>query len=336
MTKRSFRDSIEERIFDIQVRDKSVNAFTTLSLERARSESDELDQLSRSGSKLPPLAGVPYAVKNLFDIEGVTTVAGSKVLQKNLPASRDAVLINRLKSAGAILLGALNMDEFAYGFTTENSHYGATHNPHKIGYMSGGSSGGSAAAVAAEMVPLSLGSDTNGSIRVPASFCGVWGLKPTFGRLSRAGAYPFVDSIDHVGHFSKTVDLLSLSYDCMQGPDESDRFLGLYVFYVGSTMKAKHLALLFGVLPNTVTTMISKMAKRIVAVLKDHPAAKIQFPVGFLPPLHNLSLKCRLMISPSRFSASSDVMKYRVATSSHCCDPAGNMSSIIFKSKLVS
>lgn len=220
---KSFRDSIEETILNIQNSDQAVNAFTLFTFDRARAEADKLDRLLSTGTPLPPLAGVPYAVKNLYDIRGVTTVAGSKVLRNSPAANEDAVLIQRLNHSGAILMGALNMDEFAYGFTTENSHYGATHNPHKIGYISGGSSGGSAAAVAAGMVPFSLGSDTNGSIRVPASLCGVWGLKPTFGRLPRSGSYPFVESIDHLGSFSQNIDLLSHSYDCMQGPFNSDR-----------------------------------------------------------------------------------------------------------------
>src|SRR6185436_14661022 len=133
-----------------------------------------------------PLAGVPFAVKNLFDIAGVVTLAGSKIHADRPPATRDATAVAALRGAGAILVGALNMDEYAYGFTTENTHYGPTRNPRDLTRVAGGSSGGSGAAVAADMVPLALGTDTNGSIRVPASFCGVWGLKPTYGRLSRA------------------------------------------------------------------------------------------------------------------------------------------------------
>jgi amidase/aspartyl-tRNA(Asn)/glutamyl-tRNA(Gln) amidotransferase subunit A len=127
-----------------------------------------------------------------------------------------------LKSAGAVLVGSLNMDEYAYGFTTENTHYGPTRNPHDLTRMSGGSSGGSGAAVAAGQVPLTLGSDTNGSIRVPSSLCGVWGLKPTFGRLPRRGSYPFVHSIDHLGPIADSVEGLALAYDAMQGPDALD------------------------------------------------------------------------------------------------------------------
>ncbi len=127
-----------------------------------------------------------------------------------------------MEAAGAVLVGALNMDEYAYGFTTENSHYGPTRNPHDPTRISGGSSGGSAAAVAAGLVPLSLGSDTNGSIRVPAGLCGVYGLKPTFGRLSRRGTTPFVHSLDHVGPFARTVRDLALVYDALQGHDPDD------------------------------------------------------------------------------------------------------------------
>jgi AtzE family amidohydrolase len=127
-----------------------------------------------------------------------------------------------MEAAGAVLLGALNMDEYAYGFTTENSHYGPTRNPHDPARIAGGSSGGSAAAVAAGLVPLSLGSDTNGSIRVPAALCGVYGLKPTFGRLSRRGTTPFVHSLDHVGPFARTVRDLALVYDALQGHDPKD------------------------------------------------------------------------------------------------------------------
>ncbi len=138
------------------------------------------------------------------------------------PATRDAVLVRRLEAEGAVLVATHNMDEYAYGFTTENSHYGATCNPHDTARISGGSSGGSAAAVAAGQVPFSLGSDTNGSIRVPASLCGTFGLKPTFGRLPRSGTYPFVASLDHLGPFARSVADLALAYDLMQGPDDTD------------------------------------------------------------------------------------------------------------------
>jgi amidase/aspartyl-tRNA(Asn)/glutamyl-tRNA(Gln) amidotransferase subunit A len=168
------------------------------------------------------LAGVPYAVKNLFDVHGEVTLAGSKVNRGNAVATQDAFLVTQMQRAGAVLVGMLNMDEYAYGFTTENSHYGPTRNPHKLSCTAGGSSGGSGAAVAAAQVPIALASDTNGSIRVPASFCGVWGLKPTFGRLSRRGSYPFVHSIDHLGPLADSVEGLALAYNALQSPDPLD------------------------------------------------------------------------------------------------------------------
>ena len=139
-----------------------------------------------AGLDVGPLAGVPFAVKNLFDVAGLPTRAGSKINRDRAPAARDATLIERLEAAGAMLVGALNMGEYAYDFTGENVHDGASRNPHDLSRMSGGSSGGSGSAVGGGLVPLALGSDTNGSIRVPSSFCGIFGLKPTYGRLSRA------------------------------------------------------------------------------------------------------------------------------------------------------
>ena len=152
---------LESAITRIEATDARVNAFTERTLQRARAEAAAVDAQRARGEALPPLAGLPYAVKNLFDIEGVTTLAGSKINRELPPANSDAVLVQRLKAAGAVLLGALNMDEYAYGFTTENTHYGPTRNPHDLTRLSGGSSGGSAASVAAGQVPFSLGSDTN-------------------------------------------------------------------------------------------------------------------------------------------------------------------------------
>jgi amidase/aspartyl-tRNA(Asn)/glutamyl-tRNA(Gln) amidotransferase subunit A len=202
----------------IETTDGRVNAFTAVLAKRALARAEAVDAAGRGG----PLAGMPFAVKNLFDLEGLTTLAGSKIEAGRPPATRAAFLVRRLEAAGAICVGALNMDEYAYGFTTENTHYGPTRNPHDLDRISGGSSGGSAAAVAAGQVPLSLGSDTNGSIRVPASLCGVFGLKPTFGRLSRAGTYPFVASLDTLGPFARTVRDLAAAYDALQGLDAGD------------------------------------------------------------------------------------------------------------------
>jgi AtzE family amidohydrolase len=206
----------------IAARDPQLNCFTATLGERALASAAAVDAAVRQGRDPGPLAGAPFAVKNLYDLRGVVTLAGSVIEASKPPARQDAALVSRLEAAGAVLVGALNMDEYAYGFTTENSHYGATRNPHDATRIAGGSSGGSAAAVAAGLVPLSLGSDTNGSIRVPAALCGVYGLKPTFGRLSRRGTTPFVHSLDHTGPFARTVRDLALVYDALQGRDPLD------------------------------------------------------------------------------------------------------------------
>lgn len=219
---------LQKSLSRIEKTDGRVNAFTEVLATRSLAKAQQVDSLLETTPRASAtdermsLAGVPFAVKNLFDIEGITTLAGSKIERDKPPAKRDAVLVRRLESAGAVLVGALNMDEYAYGFTTENTHYGPTRNPHDLTRISGGSSGGSAAAVAAGQVPLSLGSDTNGSIRVPASLCGVFGFKPTYGRLPRTGSYPFVASLDHLGSFANSVRLLAQSYEVMQGLDSED------------------------------------------------------------------------------------------------------------------
>jgi 1-carboxybiuret hydrolase len=213
---------VEASLSRIRARDPLINAFTTVTEERARLRAQALDEARARGEAVPPLAAVPFAVKNLFDITGLPTVAGSLINRDSPPAARDATLIERLEAAGAILLGALNMGEYAYDFTGENAHDGAAHNPHDLARMTGGSSSGSAGAVAGGLVPFSLGSDTNGSIRVPSSLCGLFGLKPTYGRLSRARTFPFCASFDHVGPLARSARDLAMTYDAMQGHDAAD------------------------------------------------------------------------------------------------------------------
>ncbi|NJO22988.1 MAG: AtzE family amidohydrolase, partial [Sphingomonadales bacterium] len=213
---------IETALDRIKSHDTTLNAFTAVTAGRALARAQALDHSRANGLALGPLAGVPFAVKNLFDVAGLTTVAGSKINRDNPPATADSPLIARLEAAGAVLVGALNMGEYAYDFTGENAHDGAARNPHDTSRMTGGSSGGSGGAVAGGLVPLSLGSDTNGSIRVPASFCGLFGLKPTYGRLTRARTFPFVASLDHLGPLARSARDLALAYDAMQGPDAED------------------------------------------------------------------------------------------------------------------
>jgi len=203
-------------------RDKTLNAFTAVTGERAMARARTIDAERAAGRRLGVLAGVPFAAKNLFDVAGLTTLAGSKINRDRPPAAADATLVKRLESAGGVLVGTLNMGEYAYDFTGENAHFGPSRNPHDVNRMTGGSSGGCGGAVAGGLVPLTLGYETNGSIRVPSSFCGLFGLKPTYGRLSRAGPFPFVASLDHVGPLARSARDLALAYDVMQGHDPDD------------------------------------------------------------------------------------------------------------------
>jgi 1-carboxybiuret hydrolase len=212
----------EAALARIAQHDGRLNSFTDVTADRARARARAIDAAIAAGKDVGPLAGVPFAVKNLFDVKGLPTRAGSQINRELLPAKRDAALIERMEAAGAVLVGALNMGEYAYDFTGENVHDGPSRNPHDLTRMSGGSSGGSGSAVGGGLVPLALGSDTNGSIRVPASFCGIFGLKPTYGRLSRARSFPFVASFDHLGPFARCVTDLALAYDAMQGSDADD------------------------------------------------------------------------------------------------------------------
>ena len=212
----------EAALARIAQHDPVLNSFTDVTADRARAKARAVDAAVAAGQNAGPLAGVPFAVKNLFDVRGLPTRAGSKINRDLAPSPRDAMLIERMEAAGAVLVGALNMGEYAYDFTGENSHDGPSRNPHDVTRMTGGSSGGSGGAVGGGLVPLALGSDTNGSIRVPSSFCGIFGLKPTYGRLSRARSFPFVSSFDHLGPFARSVGDLALAYDAMQGPDPDD------------------------------------------------------------------------------------------------------------------
>ncbi|MEI8146350.1 MAG: AtzE family amidohydrolase [Alphaproteobacteria bacterium] len=212
----------EAALARIAVRNPVLNAYTDVTAERAQKSAKAIDAAIAAGKPVGPLAGVPIAVKNLFDVAGLPTRAGSKINRELPPASADAPLIQRLEAQGAILMGALNMGEYAYDFTGENVHDGPSRNPHDTTRMSGGSSGGSGSAVAGGLAHVALGSDTNGSIRVPSSFCGLFGLKPTYGRLTRAGTFPFVAAFDHLGPMARSTRDLVAAYDAMVGPDPAD------------------------------------------------------------------------------------------------------------------
>lgn len=210
----------------ISAADGALNCFTRVLTEKALVDAEAVDRVVARGDDPGRLAGVPFAVKNLYDVAGFQTLAGAKITRENPAAKKDAAAVQCLKDEGAILVGMLNMDEFAFGWTTENTHYGRSRNPHDHSRTPGGSSGASAAVVAAGLVPITLGTDTNGSIRVPAAFCGVFGLKPTFGLLSRVGTALLAPSLDHVGPLAGSARDLRLAYDSLRRRGAKDHTAG--------------------------------------------------------------------------------------------------------------
>ena len=205
----------------IKAEDPEIHAYLTLSEDRALKQAKRIDDLASKGDPLPPLAGVPVGIKDVMVIKGVRTTAGSKILENFIPPY-DCTAVARLEAAGAIVLGKMNCDEFAMGSSNENSAYGPVRNPRDKSRVPGGSSGGSAAAVAAGTAVATLGSDTGGSIRQPASFCGVVGLMPTYGRVSRYGLIAFASSLDHIGPLTKTVKDAAILLRIIAGRDPLD------------------------------------------------------------------------------------------------------------------
>jgi aspartyl-tRNA(Asn)/glutamyl-tRNA(Gln) amidotransferase subunit A len=217
----------------IEEYDPALGAFTTLCLDRAREEAAIAESAYREGSVSGVLAGVPIAVKDLFDTAGVRTTYGSPMFSGHVPAS-DAEAVRRVRDAGAIMIGKTQTHEFAWGITSVNELMGTSHNPWAPDRISGGSSGGSAVALAAGFVPLALGSDTGGSIRVPSNFCGTVGLKPTWGHVSAAGVFPLARSLDHVGSMARTPADAALLFGVIAGPGRSDPRDGAGVLHEAS------------------------------------------------------------------------------------------------------
>ena len=207
----------------IEQLDAKLNAYLTVTADRALAEAAAAEREIAAGQSRGPLHGVPLALKDLFDTAGVRTTAGSKILARNVPV-RDAAVVERLRAAGLVLLGKTNLHEFAFGTTSNNPHYGPCRNPWDLERSPGGSSGGNGAALAAGLCAVSLGTDTGGSIRIPAGACGVVGLKPTLGRVSRRGVTPLAWSFDTVGPMTRTVEDAALLMNAIAGPDAEDEW----------------------------------------------------------------------------------------------------------------
>src|SRR6266403_691346 len=205
----------------IEARNPELNAYLALSPERARRQADRIDALVAGGKALPPLAGVPVAIKDVISTRGTKTTCGSKILENYVPPY-DATAVERLEAAGAVILGKTNCDEFAMGSSNAKSAYGPVKNPLATDRVPGGSSGGSAAAVAAGLAVAALGTDTGGSIRQPGSFCGIPGMMPTYGRVSRYGLIAFASSLDRVGPFARNVRDAASILSVMAGKDPRD------------------------------------------------------------------------------------------------------------------
>jgi aspartyl-tRNA(Asn)/glutamyl-tRNA(Gln) amidotransferase subunit A len=214
--------ALAERYYaQIAAGDQQINSYLSLSRERALEQAAKIDAMAQRGDVLPPLAGVPVGIKDVLAMRGAPATAGSLILKGYRPPY-DATSVVKLEAAGAVLLGKLNCDEFAMGSSNENSAYGPVHNPRALGHVPGGSSGGSAAAVAADFAVASLGTDTGGSIRQPAAFCGVVGVLPTYGRVSRYGLIAFASSLDRVGPFTKNVKDAATMLEVLAGHDAMD------------------------------------------------------------------------------------------------------------------
>ena len=202
-------------------RQHDLNAFITLIGEKALQRAADLDAELAAGHDRGPLHGIPIAVKDNFWTKGIPSTSGSKIFRDFIP-SNDAAVVERLEQAGAVIIGKTNLHECAYGISSTNPHFGAVHNPHRLDRIPGGSSGGSGAAVAAGIVPIGMGTDTGGSIRIPASYCGTFGIKPTYGRVSRYGCQALAQSLDHMGPLTRTPDDAAIVLQAISGFDPRD------------------------------------------------------------------------------------------------------------------
>jgi len=320
----------------IEKEDKKIGAFLTVCEDLAIKQAKEIDEMILSGKKLPILAGVPCAIKDIILVEGVKCTAGSKILE-NYVAPYDATVVKKLKEAGAIILGKTNLDEFAMGSSTENSAFFPTKNPLDLERVPGGSSGGSAAAVAANFCVFSLGTDTGGSIRQPASFCGIVGLKPTYGSVSRYGLIAFASSLDQIGAMTKNVEDCKIVFEVIRGKDEMDSTSVNSKFKIqNSKLQFKIQNLKIGIPKEYfIEGMDEEVEEKIKEAIKkyEETGAKI---LEISLPHTEYALPCYYIIAPSEASANLaryDGIKYGYSKISNLKSQISNLLDVYFESR---
>ncbi|MFZ1735504.1 MAG: Asp-tRNA(Asn)/Glu-tRNA(Gln) amidotransferase subunit GatA [Candidatus Moraniibacteriota bacterium] len=295
---------LTEDYFDaIEKRDGEIGAYLTLTKESALRAAHEVDERIRRGEEIDLLAGIPCAIKDNMCIEGVRTTAASKILD-NYIAPYDATVVAELKDAGAIILGKTNMDEFAMGSSTESSAYQQTKNPHDTDRVPGGSSGGSAAAVAGELAVFALGSDTGGSIRQPASLCGVVGLKPTYGRVSRHGLIAMASSLDQIGPLAQTVEDAAIVLSRIAGEDALDATSAessgkSYEHFLSEDMTGKRVGVPKEYFSEALDLSVRAVAERAIEQFRSLGAEIV--PISF--PSSHLALPTYYIIMPAEVSS---------------------------------
>lgn len=298
-------DTMLSRIHNV---DRELGSYLETDSEHARRDAAEIDRKRAAGEPLGPLAGVPIALKDNLVTGGLTTTAGSKILQDWIPPY-DATVVEKLRAAGAVMLGKTNLDEFGMGSSTERSAYKKTRNPWDPTRVPGGSSGGSAAAVAAGLCAASLGTDTGGSIRQPAAFCGVVGLKPTYGRVSRWGVIAFASSLDQVGPITRTVKDAALVLGAIAGHDPRDSTslsapVPAFADAATGEVRGLRVGLPTEYFPASVDADVRAALDRTIAALKDRGATTVEVSL----PHSNLALPAYYVIAPAE--ASSNLARY--------------------------
>lgn len=282
--------------------DQQLNSFITIATETALADAKNADEIRSQGTALP-LTGIPLAHKDIFCTNGIKTSCGSKMLD-NFIAPYDATVVKHLKEAGIVMLGKTNMDEFAMGSSNEASYYGSTKNPWNLTYVTGGSSGGSAAAVAARLVPAATGTDTGGSIRQPAALCGITGLKPTYGRVSRYGMVAFASSLDQGGPFAASAEDIALLMNAMAGFDEKDSTsvnhpVPDYLATLNETVKGMRIGLPKEYFNNGLNTQVAKKIDEVIKIYQTLGAEIVEISL----PNTALSVPAYYVIAPAECSS---------------------------------